>query len=104
MKNPDQEYDRLHDHMTAIARERDHAVRTIDELTKQLEELKDALVLAHEAMRRAFPENQQLESDKWRKIAGNLYDEMRMRAAECLFRHEDGTKDCVKDYELADEQ
>ena len=30
MKNPDQEYDRLHDHMTAIARERDHAVRTID--------------------------------------------------------------------------
>jgi hypothetical protein len=104
MKNPDQEYDRLHDHMTAIARERDHAVRTIDALTKQLEELKDALVLAHEAMRRAFPENQQLESDKWRNIAGNLYDEMRMRAAECLYRHEDGTKDCVKDYELADEQ
>ena len=55
MKNPDQEYDRLHDHMTAIARERDHAVRTIDELTKQLEELKDALVLAHEALRREMP-------------------------------------------------
>ena len=55
MQNPDQEYDRLHDHMTAIARERDHAVRTIDALTKQLEELKDALVLAHEALRREMP-------------------------------------------------
>ena len=55
MKNPDQEYDRLHDHMTAIARERDHAVRTIDTLTKQLEELKDALELAHEALRRQMP-------------------------------------------------
>ena len=55
MKNPDQEYDRLHDHMTAIARERDFAVRTIDALTKQLEELKDALVLAHEGLRREMP-------------------------------------------------
>ena len=55
MKNPDQEYDRLHDHMTAIARERDYAVLQIDTLTKQLEELKDALVLAHEALRRAMP-------------------------------------------------
>ena len=55
MKNPDQEYDRLHDHMTAIARERDYAVRTIDTLTKQLEELKDALELAHEALRREMP-------------------------------------------------
>jgi len=55
MKNPDQEYDRLHDHMTAIARERDYAVSQIDALTKQLEELKDALVLAHEALRRAMP-------------------------------------------------
>jgi hypothetical protein len=55
MKNPDQEYDRLHDHMTAIAQERDYAVRQIDTLTKQLEELKDALVLAHEALRRAMP-------------------------------------------------
>ena len=55
MRNPNDEYDRLHDHMTAIARERDHAVRTIDELTKQLEELKDALVLAHEALRREMP-------------------------------------------------
>ena len=55
MKNPDQEYDRLHDHMTAIARERDHPVRQIDTLTKQLEELKDARVLAHEALKREMP-------------------------------------------------
>ena len=35
-----------------VMRERDNAVRLIDELTKQFEELKDALVLAHEALRR----------------------------------------------------
>ena len=55
MRNPSEEYDRLHDHMMAIARERDHAVRQIDALTKQLEELKDALVLAHEALKREMP-------------------------------------------------
>jgi len=55
MKNPDQEYDRLHDHMTAIARERDYAVHTVAMLTKQLEELQDALELAHEALRRVMP-------------------------------------------------
>jgi hypothetical protein len=38
-----------------VMRERDNAVRLIDELTKQLEELKDALVLAHEALRREMP-------------------------------------------------
>ena len=51
----DKDYGILHDHMSAIARERDHAVRTIDALTKQLEELKDALQLAHEALRREMP-------------------------------------------------
>ena len=51
MKNPDQEYDRLHDHMKAIARERDW-------LQKEVERLTDELYLAHEALRRAFPENQ----------------------------------------------
>lgn len=60
MRNPTDEYDRLHDHMTAIARERDHAVRTIDALTKQLEELKDALTLAHEALRRKCHEPSRL--------------------------------------------
>ena len=54
MRNPSDEYDRLHYHMTAIARERDHAVRTIDTLTKQLEELEDELVLAHEALARRY--------------------------------------------------
>ena len=70
MRNPNDEYDRLHDHMTAIARERDwllleverlkmKLVSDIDAITKTLEEVRDELYLAHEAMRRAFPENQQ---------------------------------------------
>ena len=58
MRNPNDEYDRLHDHMTAIARERDHANRIIATLEKQIEELQDEIFLAHEALRRAFPENQ----------------------------------------------
>jgi hypothetical protein len=70
MMNPSEHYDRLHDHMMAIARERDWLL---------------------------------VQVDKWRNIAGNLYDEMRLRGADCLYRHEDATKDCVKDYELADE-
>ena len=69
MINPDESYNRLHDHMMAIARERDWL---------------------------------QIQVDKWRNIAGNLYDEMRLRGADCLYRHEDATKDCVKDFELAD--
>ncbi len=51
MKNPDEDYNRLHDHMTAIARERDW-------LQTEVQRLTDELYLAHEAMRRAFPENQ----------------------------------------------
>jgi hypothetical protein len=70
MRNPTDEYDRLHDHCQALARERDFLRR---------------------------------ELDKWRNLAGNLYDEMRVRGAECLFRHEDDTQDCVKDFEIADE-
>ena len=76
MINPQEEYNRLHDHCQAIARERDQGVRMIDELkdqigslTYQIKDLTDELHLAHEAMRRAFPENQQLESDKWRGLA-----------------------------------
>ena len=52
MKNPDQEYDRLHDHCQALARERDW-------LQSEVARLTDELYLAHEALRRAFPENQQ---------------------------------------------
>ena len=44
------------------------------------------------------------DRDKWRNIAGNLYDEMRLRGADCLFRHEDATNDCMNDYESADTQ
>jgi len=62
MKNPDQEYDRLHDHMTAIARERDYGVRIIDQLkeqigslTYQIKDLEDELELAREALRREMP-------------------------------------------------
>ena len=51
MKNPEDEYNRLHDHCQAIARERDFLRREVERLT-------DELNLAHEAMRRAFPENQ----------------------------------------------
>ena len=51
MNNPSEHYDRLHDHMMAIARERDWLKTEVDRLT-------DELYLAHEAMRRAFPENQ----------------------------------------------
>ena len=70
MMNPSEHYDRLHDHMMAIARERDWLL---------------------------------VQVDKWRNIAGNLYDEMRLRGADCLYRHEDATNDCMNDYELADE-
>ena len=51
MINPQEEYNRLHDHCQAIARERDWLQSENDRLT-------DELHLAHEAMRRAFPENQ----------------------------------------------
>ena len=62
MRNPNDEYDRLHDHMAAIARERDYAnyqldevKRLLDETTKALETSQDELYLALEALRRAFP-------------------------------------------------
>jgi len=66
MKNPDQEYDRLHDHMTAIARERDWANQEIERLklelnlminqiSKTLQQVRDELELAHEALRRQMP-------------------------------------------------
>jgi len=54
MRNPNDEYDRLHDHMTAIARERDNSNRIIATLEKRLEELEDELVLAHEALARRY--------------------------------------------------
>jgi hypothetical protein len=62
MRNPNDEYDRLHDHMSAIARERDFAnhqldevKRLLDETTRALQQSQDELYLALEALRRAFP-------------------------------------------------
>ena len=47
MQNPNEEYSRLHDHMTAIARERDW-------LQSEVQRLTDELQLAHEALKREF--------------------------------------------------
>jgi len=47
MNNPSEHYDRLHDHMMAIARERDWLKTEVDRLT-------DELYLAHEALKREF--------------------------------------------------
>ena len=54
MRNPSEEYDRLHDHMTAIARERDNSNRIIKTLEERIKELEDELVLAHEALARRY--------------------------------------------------
>ena len=60
MNNPNEQYNRLHDHMTAIARERDYAnqqldviKRLLDETTKELQQAQDELTLAIEALVRA---------------------------------------------------
>ena len=66
MSNPSEHYDRLHDHMTAIARERDWANQEIERLklelnlvinqmSKTLHDVRDELELAHEALRRQMP-------------------------------------------------
>ena len=66
MRNPNDEYDRLHDHMMAIARERDWANQEIERLklelnlvinqmSKTLHDVRDELELAHEALRRQMP-------------------------------------------------
>ena len=59
MMNPSEHYDRLHDHMSAIARERDWACQQrdglqaeIQVLVKENQELTDELVLAYEALAR----------------------------------------------------
>ena len=66
MRNPNDEYDRLHDHMTAIARERDWLLQeverlklelnlVINQMSKTLHDVRDELELAHEALRRQMP-------------------------------------------------
>ena len=49
MKNPQDEYNRLHDHAQALGRERDWLQREVERLTDELE-------LAHEALRREMPD------------------------------------------------
>ena len=67
MRNPNDEYDRLHDHMTAIARERDYAnsqnillhqeldaiKSLLNQTLKELQQAQDELTLAIEALVRA---------------------------------------------------
>ena len=48
MNNPQDEYNRLHDHCQALGRERDWLQREVKRLTDELE-------LAHEALRREMP-------------------------------------------------
>ena len=66
MINPDESYSRLHDHMTAIARERDWLLQEVERLklelnlminqmSKTLHDVRDELELAHEALRRQMP-------------------------------------------------
>ena len=69
MMNPSEHYDRLHNHMMAIARERDWYKSEVDRLT-------DELHLAHEALKREFVHkgiikavNPEVEHDP--KICGN---------------------------------
>ena len=50
MRNPDEEYDRLHDHAQAIGRERDW-------LKLEVERLTDELYDAHEALKRELVRN-----------------------------------------------
>ena len=46
MNNPQDEYNRLHDHCQAIARERDQCNRRIAELEKRIDDLDAILKLA----------------------------------------------------------
>jgi len=39
--------------------------------------------------------------EKWKAIADNFYDEIRIRCLEHVARHDNGSHDCVLDYEDA---
>ncbi len=41
------------------------------------------------------------ELEKWKAIADNFYDEIRIRCLEHVARHDNGSHDCVLDYEDA---
>jgi hypothetical protein len=44
----------------------------------------------------------------WKEIAGHLYDELRLRGADCLFNHASfcncKVTNCIAEFELADER
>jgi len=70
------------------------------------EQLKDSaernMVIARErdALKAENAElTQQLK--KWKAIADNFYDEIRIRCLEHMARHDNGSHDCVLDYEDA---
>ena len=68
-----------------LLRESDQLKIEIAELKKRIETADDELVLAHEALRRAFPENILTEVDKWRGLATMMshFDVCRSARIEC---------------------
>ena len=58
-----------HDQLQELRKNNMMMSRTIDEIRKELEQLKDELQLAHEALRREMPEQSLREVDKWRGLA-----------------------------------
>ena len=55
MMNPQEEYNRLHDHCQALARERDGLQIRIMTLLSKIEELSDEVDFLHEKLRRKMP-------------------------------------------------
>ena len=58
-----------HDQLQELRKNNMMMSRTIDEIRKELEQLKDELQLAHGALRREMPEQSLREVDKWRGLA-----------------------------------
>ena len=96
MRNPSEEYDRLHDHCQAIARERDYANhqldevrRLLDETTKQLHQSQDELNLTLEALVR-YRNPPTDNGVNWRNIATMLshFDVCTSARIECNICHE----------------
>ncbi len=55
MRNPSEDYDRLHDHCQALARERDGLQIRIMTLLSKIEELSDEVDFLHEKLRKEMP-------------------------------------------------
>ena len=69
-------------------------------------------ITEHEGTWLSIEEEKETTMTDWRKIAGDLYDELRVRglqsaSGDCIFRHslsDSDTKDCLLAFELAEEQ